>query len=122
MLQDAIRDYHDLLTHDLAAASHARLERLQMLRGLVFGGRPLATVLRPRFLTPEQYRFLCDRVKAVMPAFDRAYRAALADAGFRRQFALTPDEERLLEHDPGFDGCCPTARLDAFWSPDGALR
>ncbi len=122
MLHEAIHHYHDLLTDTLAADSQAQLERLQRLRGLEFGGRPLATVLRPRFLTPEQYRFVSDRVAALLPAFDRVYRRALADADFRRQLALSSAEEELLAHDPGFDCPCPTARFDAFFVSDAELR
>ena len=72
--------------------------------------RILCTVLRPRFLTHEQYRFLCRRVDKLLRAFDKAYRAALADAAFRQQFLLLPEEEELVQHDPGFTSCSPTGR------------
>ncbi len=57
-MSDAIAAYHDLLASGsaLAADSQAALEKAQQLRGLVFGTRPVCTVLRPRFLTPDQYR------------------------------------------------------------------
>ena len=61
MLQDAIATYHDLLD-GRAADSHQRLGEQQRRRGLTFDGRPLCTVLRPRFLTVDQYRFLRQRV------------------------------------------------------------
>ena len=62
MLQDAIHAYHDLLTDQLAADSQAMLDAQQPRRRLAFGPRPLCTALRPRFLTPQQYRFLQTRV------------------------------------------------------------
>src|SRR5581483_2330927 len=83
LLREAIQSYHDLLSDDLAAASHAQLEDQLRLRGLFFGQRALATVLRPRFITNEQYRFLQTRVQAVLRAFERAYHTALEDRGLR---------------------------------------
>lgn len=122
-LQDAIQRYHELLTDELAADSQAQLDSQQRRRGLFFGDKPLTTVLRPRFLTPEQYRFLQQRVALVMRAFDKAYRAALADAGFRAQFGLLDWEEELIRHDPGFRSPSPTSRLDAFFiSGKGGLK
>ena len=63
MLQDAISAYLDLLTEPLAADCQARLDGLQRRRGLAFGDRPLCTVLRPRFLTADQYRLLRQRIR-----------------------------------------------------------
>lgn len=122
MLNDTIQTYLDLLTPDLAAASQERLDEQQRRRGLGFGGRPLCTVLRPRFLTSEQYRFLRRRVGVVMQAFNAVHAAAVADAGFRRQFRLTPEEEALFSVEPGYRCPMPTSRLDAFFTPDGNLR
>jgi hypothetical protein len=122
VLADAVQTYHDLLTDDLAAESLAQLDAVQRRRGLAFGGRPLCTVLRPRFLTPRQYRFLQDRVRVLLRAFDRAFRAALADPALRAQFGLLPHEEELARHDPGFACPCPTSRLDAFFVSEGELR
>ena len=42
--------YHALLTPEVAEASHEHLEAVLRKNGLVFGGRPLCTVLRPRFM------------------------------------------------------------------------
>jgi hypothetical protein len=123
VLADAIAQYHDLLAGgSLAADSQARLDRLQELRGLFFGDRPVCTVLRPRFLTPEQYRFLRDRVQALLPAFQAAYDRALADPGFRKQFRLREWEEELLAIDPGFTVPHPTSRLDAFFASERELK
>src|SRR5439155_1172474 len=104
MLADAIGHYHDLLQRDaLADDSQAQLDRLTQLRGLSFGDRPVCTVLRPRFLTTSHYRFLTTRVQALLPAFAKVYRRALADATFRRQFGLFDWEEELQKIEPGFD-------------------
>jgi hypothetical protein len=120
VLPEAIQSYHDLLTEDLAGASQALLDEQQRRRGLGFGDRPLCTVLRPRFLTLEQYRHLRQRAGVLMQAFSIIHEAALADPGFRRQFRLTQEEEALFALDPGYRCAMPTARLDAFFVPGGA--
>ncbi|MGH2453960.1 MAG: hypothetical protein ACRDF5_09390 [bacterium] len=122
-LHDAIQTYHDLLTDEVARECQAALDLQLRGRGLYFGDRPLCTVLRPRFITPEQYRFVSDRSRLLLRAFDRAYRAALADRVFRAQFGLLDWEEELVQHDPGFRAPSPTSRLDAFFDPEvGLLR
>src|SRR5512135_3430164 len=100
-LREAIQSYHDLLNGELAGASQAQLDDQQRRRGLFFGQRPLCTVLRPRFMTPGQYRFLQSRVRVLLRAFDKVYHVAMEDAAFRAQFGLLDWEEELVHHDPG---------------------
>jgi hypothetical protein len=114
--------YHDLLTDSVAAASQAELDRQTALHQLYFGTRPVCSVLRPRFLSPDQYRFLQQRVQVLMPAFQKAYHAAMADAEIRAQFGLRPEEEQLLAADPGFADPSPTARLDSFFVSGRELK
>ncbi len=111
---DCIAAYHDLLTDDLAGASQAMLVDRLRHQGLVFGDRPLATVLRPRFMTPEQYRELRMRMRILLRALRKAGDAAIADPAFRGQLRLADWEEQLAELDPGFPAASPTSRLDAF--------
>jgi hypothetical protein len=87
VLQDAIQTYLELLTDDLACACQERLDEQQRRRGLRFGDRLLCTVLRPRFLTAEQFRFLRQNL------FHSAAR--------RRQLQNEPDLKRL-HHFPEF--------------------
>ncbi|MGH3993464.1 MAG: hypothetical protein ACRDSN_13510, partial [Pseudonocardiaceae bacterium] len=79
----------------------------------------ICTVLRPRFLTPEQYRVLQAGVAQVMRPFRTAYAAAMANPAVRAQFALLDWEERLLGCGPGFRDPSPASRLDAFFLSDG---
>lgn len=113
-MTQAIRDYHDLLTPDIAGDSQAMLDEQLRHHNLIFGDRPLCTVLRPRLMTSEQYHLLQRRVLVLMRAFGKAYAAAIADARFREQFKLEAWEEQLISHDPGFRDPSPTSRLDAF--------
>lgn len=114
-LQDAIQTYHDLLTPELALESQEQLDAQLRRQGLFFGARPLCTVLRPRFLTYPQYRFLQTDSRPLLSAFDKGYRAALEDRSVRNQFGLLPWEERLMEVDPGYPYHTPVSRLDAFY-------
>jgi hypothetical protein len=118
-LQDAIQIYHGLLTPDIARESQEQLDSQMRRHGLFFGNRPLCTVLRPRFLTYPQYRFLQRSIQPLLSAFDKAYRAALAEKSVLDQFGLFEWEEELLQYDPGYPYPTPVSRLDAFYVTDG---
>jgi uncharacterized circularly permuted ATP-grasp superfamily protein len=121
-VRDAVDAYHDLLTDEIAADSQTMLEAQIRARDLFFGDRPLCTVLRPRFMSPGQYRLLQRRAAALMGAFRRANDAAIADPSVRAQFRLTSWEETLVLEDPGFPWSSPVSRLDAFFAGDDGLR
>jgi hypothetical protein len=114
-LQEAVKTYHDLLTDGLAAESQGQLDDQLMKRGLYFGERPLCTVLRPRFLLPEQYSSLRQRIRPLLRAFDKISRETVDNAEFRQQFALFDWEEELIQVDPGYSSHTPLSRLDAFF-------
>jgi hypothetical protein len=118
-LLEMIDAYHALLNDETGRASQAQLDDQLRRRGLFFGDRALCTVLRPRFLTPEQYRYLQHAIRTVMPAFEKAHRAAVADDALRAQFGLAAWEEELVHDDPGFAAASPTARMDTFFMDDG---
>ncbi|HYR98632.1 MAG TPA: hypothetical protein VEO58_06435 [Gemmatimonadales bacterium] len=118
VVRRAVDHYHELLSDELAAESQAALDAELRSRGLFFGERPLCTVLRPRFLAPQHYRFLRTTGAGLLRAFDRAYRAALASEVIRRQFGLAEWEEDLVQPDPGFSDPSPTSRIDAFYFPE----
>lgn len=114
-MNDAIQVYHELLLQDdLALASHAMLEDQLRRRRMVFGDRPLCTVLRPRFFSPEAFRVLGHRMLSLMGAFHRVHEAAMADAAVRAQFQLAEWEEQLVLADPGYSSPSPHGRLDCF--------
>ncbi|MBE7533942.1 MAG: hypothetical protein HND44_24455 [Chloroflexi bacterium] len=122
-LREAIRAYHDLLTEELAAESQGQLTEQMQMRGLFFGNRPLCTVLRPRFVLPDQYTFLRKAIRPLLGAFDKISELAVQDAAFRKQFGLVDWEEELIRHDPGYRGHTPLTRLDAFFVTDtGELK
>jgi hypothetical protein len=122
VLADAIQHYHDLLTPQLAAEAQGHLDQQTESRHMLFGDRPVCSVLRPRFLTPDQYRFLCVAVKRITAAFAKIYAAGMSDATFRKQFRLTPAEEELITYEPGFTDPSPTSRLDSFFVSERELK
>jgi glutathionylspermidine synthase len=123
MLRDGIDQYHALLTDELGGESERQLNEQLRTRGLYFGDRPLCTVLRPRFLSPQQYRFLQTRAAMVLRAFRKAHRAALADDTLLAQFGLMDWERQLVRVNPGFRDASPVSRLDAFFvAESGGLR
>lgn len=117
-LQDAIASYHDLLTPTLARESQEQLDDQLRRHGLFFGSRPLCTVLRPRFLTYPQYRYLQTAIQPLLSALNKAFRAAMEDVDIRAQFGLWDWEEELIQYDPGFSSPTPVSRLDAFFIPE----
>ena len=119
--RQVIDHYHSLLDPDTARETQEHLTDQLRRRGLFFGDRPLSTVLRPRFIHPDQYRALQVAIQAVMPTFRKIYQAAMTDAGFRQQFRLNGWEEQLIQVDPGFDTPSPTSRMDTFFDEAGML-
>ncbi|MGQ0646461.1 MAG: hypothetical protein ACT4P7_02750 [Gemmatimonadaceae bacterium] len=121
-MTDLIDAWHDVLTPDVAEATHAHLESELARRGLVFGGRALCTVLRPRLTTPGEIQSLQRRIRPLMRAFGKAYARAVADREFRAGFGLADWEESLLSTRLGHAHPSPTSRLDFFYVPgSGAL-
>jgi glutathionylspermidine synthase len=116
---EAVGAFHDLLDDDIGGESHRVLEEQLRQRGLFFGGRALCTVLRPRLMPPEQYRFLQQRGAVILSAFRKAHRAALADDALLDQFGLTDWERDLVRVDVGIPDASPVSRLDAFFTADG---
>lgn len=122
-LTEAIITYHDLLTDEVAAESQGQLDDQLRSRGLFFGDRPLCTVLRPRFLTPEQYAYMRQAIRPLLSAFEKISRKAIANEKFRAQFGLYDWEEALIAVDSGYSVHAPLSRLDSFFiANDEALE
>jgi hypothetical protein len=98
------------------------LHELQQARGLFFGTRPLCGVLRPRFLTQSEYRFLRERVEVLLPAFQKIYDRAMESREFRSQFRMHDWENQLLEINPGYQNPSPTGRFDSFFTSSSELK
>ncbi|MFN0097744.1 MAG: hypothetical protein ACKVS7_03640 [Gemmatimonadaceae bacterium] len=119
----AAAEWHERLSADagLAAASWAQLSGDLAGQDIVFGGRPLCTVLRPRLFTPDEWARYRTQCAALLGAFRAAKARAVADPAARAQFRLEDWEESLFVaaaaqlDDAPFE---PLGRLDTFASAD----
>ena len=122
MTQAAIEAWHQSATSAIGVESGEWLNAELARRGLMFGNRPLCTVIRPRFLSRPQYGLMRERITILLRAFNTALEAALANRDILDQFRLEDWERTLVLEDPKTDAS-PVSRLDAFFSPDdGKLR
>jgi uncharacterized circularly permuted ATP-grasp superfamily protein len=118
-LHAAIDAYHAGLTPALAEESEAWLTARLADRAMMFGDRPLCTVVRPRFLTRDGYLRIQRAGAAIGRAFTRAHAAAMARPEVLAQFRLTDWELTLLAGEDGLPVPSPLGRYDAFFSADG---
>ncbi len=123
--QAAIDFYHELCTTGtLAQDAWGVLLPGLSARGLVFGDRPLTTVLRPLLHTGMDWHYLRWRSTVILGVFRKMAEALRDDPALRTQVYLTPEEEELIRIPAGFDTILPTARLDSFFTvhADGAYQ
>jgi len=89
---------------------------------LVFGARPVCTVLRPYLIDEAQYsevrRISTLVMRGIMTLGDRLFK----DPSLRRELDLTPDEEELALIPSGYGAPDVSARLDGFLSPEGEFN
>ncbi|RRR69689.1 MAG: hypothetical protein EI684_14980 [Candidatus Viridilinea halotolerans] len=123
-LSAAIDAYHALLTPDVATASWLRLAEELRVRQLYFGARPLATVLRPRLITAQQYAHLQHAVGLVATAARSVVAPALEPGplgeAIRAVLMLTPQEQALIALHPGYADHSAHSRMDTFFTVDGS--
>ncbi len=123
--QSAIDHYHALChTGTLAQDSWDIIFPGLAQRQLVFGERPLCSVLRPMFHTGLDWHYLCARTSLMLGVFRKLTRALLQTPALRAQLYLDAAEEELISIPTGYTTNIPTARLDSFFShsPDGAFQ
>ncbi len=115
-IHNVINQYNELaLVDDLGQDSWNVLDPLQREHKLVFGDRPLCTVVRPLFHTRRGWHYLTERTEILLSVFRKASEAMLDDPEIRRQVYLTPLEEELVQIPTGYGTNIPTARLDSFF-------
>ncbi len=115
----AVTAWHDGMAGAVGLESAAMLEDRLREGALVFGDRPLCTVLRPRFLAPAQYRLLREQGALLLRAFDAAWAAAMVDPAVFAQFRPEAWESELIGADPGRTVPSSFSRLDAFFNQAG---
>ena len=92
MASDVVERYHSLLTDSAAAHAVEQMNDGLRKRKCYFGERPLCTVLRPNFYTPEQWAYLKSETEILLGAFRKAHDACVTVAAYREQLDL--DVER----------------------------
>jgi hypothetical protein len=120
----AAAEWHALLdaSSDLAGASWGALDDELRRADMHFGGRPLCTVLRPRFLAPAEYTRVSQQLAAIMRAFAAAFERAVADPSVLDQFRVADWERTLIAEDRSGVPPSPHSRMDTFIAPGtGAL-
>ncbi|MEM8530838.1 MAG: hypothetical protein AAGF95_08345 [Chloroflexota bacterium] len=120
MLEQAITHYHRMLDPPTAKVTWERLNELQKQYNLYFGDRPLATVLRPRFICSDQKNLLEATCEIIANAARRVAVAALEDQTLRAELGVTPTEETLINMHPGYTETSVHSRMDSFLTLDGS--
>ncbi len=113
----AIARYHQLMREDLDSPRQlAELLERQRGENILFGGRAMATCLRPAFLTEELYRRVEWAAGAVRAALDAVSPRILAEPGLQESLGLTPFERELATIPTPLRRLSHTTRLDAFFT------
>jgi uncharacterized circularly permuted ATP-grasp superfamily protein len=118
MKRDVVDFYHSLITDETAALAREQMNDGLRRRRCYFGDRPLCTVLRPNFYTPEQWAYLKGETETTLGAFRKAHAACFHNPMMRQQLDLEAWEEALFSLDIGFDVPWTTSRLDSFFTLD----
>jgi hypothetical protein len=119
MTSHAIKSYHTLLTNSLAEDAVEKLIDGTKRYKLQIGDQPVCSVLRPVFITAEQYDYIKRESTLVLSAIRKLGKAMMSDAKLRSQLDLTAREEQVISVDPGYGAPDPNGRLDAVFDTRG---
>lgn len=120
MIVPAIERYHELLTPGIAADSWGLLEESIGRTNLVFGDRPICTVLRPYFLSPDEAGLIYSAASHTLSVLERAFER-IPQSGYESVLGLSPREAALARIECGFRPVETIARLDGFLTRDGGF-
>lgn len=115
----AIAAYDACLSQvDTAHRTYVALMSAQQERGLTVRGKPLCTVLRPRFLAAARRDRLAAGAAVMAAVLERAGSCLLASDGLLEDIGVSEAERDLWRIDPGYAGFTLTSRLDSFMCDD----
>jgi hypothetical protein len=117
--QEAINHYHSLLDGSLADDARWRLQEGTVRYRLMFGERPVCSVLRPLFVTARQYEYIQRESTLVLSALQKLYRVLLNEPRLRAELDLSPAEEEIIQINHGYGSPDASGRLDAFLNSHG---
>jgi Circularly permuted ATP-grasp type 2 len=112
--------WHGLLRPDveLTPAFCAELTARMRAERLTFGDRVHCPFLRPFFIDESEEARVRPVAETIAVLGERVVAAALASPELLAQVALSPEEERLVRMEPGYNCASTASRLDAFLLPD----
>jgi uncharacterized circularly permuted ATP-grasp superfamily protein len=120
-VSSAIGLWNSLLAESDAAGMCARLSAQMRERRLRFGDRVICPFLRPFFLDAADEARVRGVAEMLWTLGERVAREAVADPEMLAVLALSADEIRLAQIDPGYQTASTAARADAFILP-GSLQ
>lgn len=116
----AIAHYDELLAASkMTAEGYAAFQQRVIDGRVTFGGRSSCPYLRPQFVGADQWAQVQATSKLVNQAMAKAGEILLAGGELRDLLCLTPEEELLIQPDPGYPWLSPTCRYDSFMSEEG---
>ena len=115
---NAIDYWHELVQQDTGTDWCGSLAERLRARRLTFGDRLLCPFLRPFFLDPADVARVTDAAETLWQLGERIAARALEDRSLLDALALSADEIRLADVDPGYATTSTAARADAFILPD----
>lgn len=118
----AIEDYHTLLATADPLAEWEQLRLALDQRNLRFKERYICNVLRPVLMSRAQYEQVRVAGEGFLRAVALVYQMLMADPTLRQRIGLTPEEEQLVQLDPGYPSPDGFTRLDGFLNEAGDLR
>ncbi|HVF90045.1 MAG TPA: hypothetical protein VNH22_08250 [Blastocatellia bacterium] len=117
--REAIDFYDEMLESRHLESTRDVLARATERHKLLFGTRPVCTVLRPAFLDEAQYSEVRRTSALVMRGISTLGQRLFRDPALRSELDLTPEEEELALIPSGYGAPDVSARLDGFLSPEG---
>jgi uncharacterized circularly permuted ATP-grasp superfamily protein len=118
MTTSASEHWNALLAGIDAAAMCERLSAQMVDRRLRFGDRVICPFLRPFFLDEADEARVRGVAEMLWTLGERVAREGATDPQMLGDLALSADEIRLVEIDPGYATASTAARADAFILPD----
>lgn len=115
-----VQAFHDLVFENEAdaVAQFDALEAGLLARGLLYGGRPVPTSLRPRILTEDEARIVRRDSRAIWATCDALERFALSHPALLQFLHLPEDELEVIRYDSAYAPTASFSRLDGFLQPD----
>ncbi|MDX2130092.1 MAG: hypothetical protein SFU91_13745 [Chloroherpetonaceae bacterium] len=96
-------------------ALHNEIETRSHEMKLTFGGRPLTSVLRPKFITRRHYETITQVCFHLGNAIQKINDHLIGGGVLAKEVRLTDDERSLVEIDPKYSSPVVTARWDTFF-------